>query len=628
MRIQGRSGARRRPRLFVPLLVVLTVGARNALAADPALVEIAARIRDFASFRGTPSRRLAELFDLSWHARMREMPEIASALGYGGVDDRLPDLSSEGLALGHRLSHFELAALDSIDRAQLTPDERLSFDLARRRFLLEIEGERFGSRDPWHNDWMLVDRMVDRIGGALELVSSTPARTVADYEAALARLRGFPRLADDGIARLKDGLKRGITPPRITLRDLPGSVDALLPSDPDRSPVLEPFRRIPGSIPSSERERLKNAADAAFTGEVAPALRRYRDFLVREYLPGARESLAMSAMPGGAAWYAWLLRYYTTTDLSPAEIHRIGLSEVARIRREMDGVIAAASFPGDFRRFAEFLRTDPRFFYRRPEDLVDGYRVIAKRIDPELVRLFRRLPRLPYGVRAMDEAQGKTAPSAYYDNGSSAAGRPGWLLVNTASLDSRPKWEMEALTLHEAVPGHHLAYAVAEELGNLPEWRKWDVYPAYSEGWALYAEGLGEEIGIYRDAYSRFGRLNLEIWRAIRLVVDTGIQTLNWSRQQAIDYCRENSARSDHDIEQEVDRYIVQPGSAPAYKIGERKILELRSLAERELGTAFDVRDFHEAVLGGGQLPLDLLERRVDDWIADRKAAGGPGRPP
>jgi len=603
--------------------------AADALAVDPALVALAAKIERFPATRGngSESARLGELFELSWEARMREMPDLAAAIGYRGVDDRLPDFSAEALALGHRLSRLELAALESIDRGRLSPVERLNDDLARRRLALEVEGERFGSLDPWRNDWLLVDRMNDRISGALGLVGQTPARTAADFENALTRLRAFPRVVDEGIGRLTEGLARGITPPRVTLRDVPERVGSLVPADAWQSPALEPFRHLPGSIPAAERDRIRNEAKTIFERGVAPALRRYRDFLERTYVPGARESIAMSAMPGGGDWYAWLLRYYTTTGLSPAEIHRLGLAEVARIRREMDAVIRETGFAGDFRSFSTFLRSDRRFFYEKPEDLVSGYRDIAKRIDPELLRLFRRLPRLPYGVRAMDEAEAGTAPSAYYDNGSLAAGKPGWLLVNTTALASRPKWEMEALTLHEAVPGHHLAYALAEETGGLPEWRKWDVYPAFSEGWALYAEGLGEEIGIYRDPYSRFGRLNLEVWRAIRLVVDTGLQTMGWTRAQAIAYCRDNSARSDTDVAQEVDRYIVQPGSAPAYKIGERKIRDLRALAERELGPGFDVRDFHDALLGGGQLPLDLLEKRIREWIAARKggsASFGP----
>jgi len=608
-------------RVLVAFLASVLLAAR-APASAPDLPEISAKLQRFPSARGSASEsvRLKELFDLFWSARMREFPEVAVAIGYSGVDE-LPDFSPEALALGHRLSHLELSALESVDRSRLSPSEQLSDDLARRHLQLEIGGERFGSFDPWHNDYMLVDGMTDRILGGLDLLVAAPPHTVADYDRIVARMREFPRMVDQGIVRLATGLKLGITPPRVTLGRVPERVLGAIPADSAKSPILEPFRRMPEPIPPGERERLGKEAREILAGEIVPALRRYHDYLARTYVPGARETIPMSAMPDGEAWYEWLLRYYTTTDLAPAEIHRLGLSEVARIRKEMDAVIVQTGFRGGFREFSAFLRTDPRFFFDKPEDLVSAYRDIAKRVDPELIRLFRRLPRLPYGVRPMDEAEGKTAPSAYYESGSLAAGKSGWLLVNTTSLSSRPKWEMEALTLHEAVPGHHLAYALAEEVGDLPEWRKWEVYPAFSEGWALYAEGLGEEIGVYRDPYSRFGRLNLEIWRAIRLVVDTGLQTMGWTRQQAIDYCRENSARSEHDIEQEVDRYISQPGSAPAYKIGERKIRELRRFAERELGPAFDVRDFHDEILGTGQLPMDLLQKRIQAWVATAKGS-------
>src|SRR6185295_10957613 len=372
------------------------------------------------------------------------------------------------------------------------------------------------------------------------------------------------------------------------------------------------------TIPAAERERLRREAAEIFARQVTPAVHKLHDYLAKTYVPGARESIAVSGLPDGKAWYAYLLRFFTTTGLSPEQIHQLGLAEVKRIRGEMEELIARTGFKGSFEEFCNFLRTDPRFFYDKPEDLVAGFRDIAKRIDPELIKLFGRLPRLPYGVTPM-EGDAKSAPAALYSNGSLAAGRSGTMLVNTYDLKSRPKWAMEALTAHEAVPGHHLQYALVEELGELPEWRRWDVYPVFSEGWGLYAETLGGELGLYKDPYSKFGQLTLEIWRAIRLVVDTGLHAFGWTRQQAIDYCRANSARTEHEIEAEVDRYISQPGSVPAYKIGELKIKELRAYAQRELGPKFDLRAFHDHVLGSGQLPLDLLEKSVKAWVAGEK---------
>jgi uncharacterized protein (DUF885 family) len=607
------------------LLAVLCLAA-PARAAPPAdLVELARQIEQFPATRGQGggSERLKRFFDLYWAARMREMPDYAAYIGYPGLDDRLPDLSPETLALTHRLPHQELAALASIDRARLAPAEQLSYDLARRRFETEIEGERFHELGPFYNDYLLVDNMGDRISAGLGLLAYTPARTAADYEHMLARLRGFPRLVEQGIARLDEGLKMGITPPRVTLRNVPDAVLGLLAGDPDplKNPILEPFQRIPETIPAAERERLRREAAEIFTRQVTPAVHKLHDYLAGTYAPGARESIAVSGLPDGKAWYAYLLRFFTTTDLSPEQIRELGLAEVKRIRGELDKVIAATGFKGSFEDFSNFLRTDPRFFYDKPEDQMAGFRDIAKRIDPELIKLFGRLPRLPYGVKAM-EGDTKSAPAALYNNGSLAAGRPGWMLINTYDLKSRPKWGMEALTAHESVPGHHLQYGLVEELGELPEWRRWDVYPVFSEGWGLYAESLGGELGLYKDPYSKFGQLTLEIWRAIRLVVDTGLHAFGWTRQQAIDYCRANSARTEREIEAEVDRYISQPGSVPAYKIGELKIKELRAYAEKELGPRFDVRAFHDHVLGSGQLPLDLLEKSIKAWVAGEK--GGP----
>jgi uncharacterized protein (DUF885 family) len=595
-------------------------GSAASGAVAPDLAALAARIEAFPATRGqgTESARLARLFDLYRDARMRELPDEATYYGYPGVDDRLQDLSPEGLGLLHRLSHLELAALDSIDRAGLSPGERLNAEILRRRLALEIEGERFHSLDPWHHDYLLVDSMNNQITGVLDLLTEMPARTVADYEAMLARLRAFPAFAEQGMARLREGARLGITPPRVTLRKVPDAVLALLADEPLKSPVLQPFTAMPATIPAAEQQRLRGGAVDLFVHQVEPELRKLHDYLAQSYVPAARETTAVRDLHDGAAWYAWLLRYNTTTDLTPEQIHELGLAEVKRIRAEMDSLIASTGFHGDFAAFSEHLRTDPRFFYQKPEDVLAGYRDITKRIDPELPRFFGHLPRQPYGVKEM-QGDIATAPPALYSGGALAAGRPGWMLVNTYDLRSRPKWGMECLAAHESVPGHHLQIALAGELTDLPQWRREAVFPAYSEGWGLYAEGLGAELGLYQDPYSKFGQLNNEIWRAIRLVVDTGLQTKGWSRQHAVDYCRANSAKTTLEIENEVDRYIVQPGSVPAYKIGELEIRKLRRYAEAELGPRFDVRAFHDRVLGGGALPLDLLGKSVHEWVAEVK---------
>ena len=603
------------PCLLAALLLALPLPA----ATPPDLAELTRQIEQFpqsAAGSESESERLAKFFDLYWAASMREAPDFASYIGYAGVEDRLPDYSPEAFAHSRRLLGLERAALASIDRSRLTPAEQLSYDLLRRSFEMGLDEGESPTGEPSPGRYLLVSRMGNRLTQALGLLYYMPARTVADYENMLARLRGFPWLVEQGIALLEEGAKRGITPPRVTLDGVADQVLAPLAyDDPLESPTLEPFQRIPETVPAAERERLRAEAVDLFRRQVEPALRRLHDFLAKSYVPRARESIAASALPDGAAYYARLLRTYTTTDLTAEQIHQLGLSEVARIRQEMDAVVAATGFAGSFAEFLEHLRTDPRFFWERPEDMVAGYRDIVKRIDPELIKLFGRLPRLPYGVKAMGD-DAKLAPSALYENGSLAAGRPGWLLVNTFDLEARPKWAMESLAAHEAVPGHHLQYALVEELEALPAWRQWDVYPVFSEGWGLYAETIGGELGLYRDPYSKFGQLNAEMWRAIRLVVDTGLHAKGWTRRQAIDYCRANSARTDREIVNEVDRYIAHPAGVTCYKIGELKIRELRRYAEKELGAAFDVRAFHDRVLGSGQLPLDLLQKSIEAWVA------------
>ncbi|MES1244277.1 MAG: DUF885 domain-containing protein [Acidobacteriota bacterium] len=555
------------------------------------------------------SARLKQLFDLHWTTLLRESPDFAIVVGAPDLDGRWSDLSPDGFARGRRIARSELDALSSIDRSRLTPSEQVDYDLLRRNLELQIEGERFGDLGTSLGPMSGID--LDLV----ELIPYMPARTVHDFEVILARLRGFPKAVDQTIAQLARGLAAGVTPPRVTLRAVPDRVAGLVVDAPWQSPVLAPFQKLPDSIPAAERERLRSEAVRVFTEQVEPAGRRLHDYLANTYVPGARETLAVSDLPDGQARYTFLLRTYTTTRLTPGEIHELGLSEVHRIRGEMDKLITATGFQGGFEDFLRFLRTDPRFFYDDPEDLVRGYRDIAKRIDPELVRLFGHLPRLPYGVKALEGDGAKTAPSGYYNSGSLSTGLPGWFLVNTYDLGSRPRWAMEALTLHESVPGHHLQYAIAQEQGDLPEWRKWDVYPAFAEGWALYAEGLGVELGLYRDPYSNFGRLINEIWRANRLVVDTGIHSRGWTRQQAIDYYKADTAKSEHEIEVEVDRIIAQPGTVPVYKIGELRIRELRAYAEKELGPRFDLRAFHDHILGHGQLPLDLLETSLKAWV-------------
>ena len=461
---------------------------------------------------------------------------------------------------------------------------------------------------------------VTQMGGVQQNVAQylmlMPYFQRTDFENAIARMEAVPALVEQTIALLEEGLRTGITPPRVTLRDVPDQVRNQIVDEPSASPMLRPFQSTPPGIDHPLAETLRAAAARAYSGAIAPAYRRLLEYLESRYLPRTRETIAARDLPDGEAWYAFSIRQMTTTRLTAQEIHDIGLREVKRIRGEMDAVMDRTDFDGTFQQFVGFLRTDERFFFDHAEDLLVAYRDICKRVDPELPRLFATLPRLPYGVVPVPSYAEKSQTTAYYEPGSPSAGRPGRFFANTYDLRARPRWEMEALALHEAVPGHHLQIALAQELPEMPDFRRHGFYTAYIEGWGLYAESLGPEMGFYEDPYAKFGQLTYEIWRAIRLVVDTGMHALGWSRQQAIDYFSDNAGKAEHDIVVEVDRYIVWPAQALAYKIGELKIKDLRARASAALGARFDLRLFHDEVLGAGALPLDVLEARVDAWVA------------
>jgi uncharacterized protein (DUF885 family) len=409
--------------------------------------------------------------------------------------------------------------------------------------------------------------------------------------------------------------------PSGPLRGVPDQIEGQLTGDPVKSPLYAPFENIPASVSDAERSRLQAAGRDAIVRGIFPALTAFRDFVRGTYLPAGTRAIGASTLPDGEAYYAYAIRQNTTTTLTADSIHRIGLAEVARIRAEMDSVLKRVRFTGSFQEFLVFLRTDPRFYYATPEDLLTGYRDISKRADAELPKLFAELPRNSYGVKPFPDYEAPSQTTARYYPGAEDGSRSGTFMVNLYRLDMRPKYEMEALTLHEAVPGHHLQISRGQELTGLPAFRRNAGYTAFVEGWALYAESLGPAMGFYTDPYSRFGQLTYEMWRACRLVVDTGMHHLGWTRQQAIDFMKANTAKSEQDVIVEIDRYIVWPGQALAYKLGELKIRELRARAERELGPRFDIRAFHNAVLDNGALPLDVLEREIDRWIRDRKAA-------
>jgi len=601
------------------ILVILAMGLSGGLFAVSMLALANASDGD-SSAQAQEVKKFRAFLDEDWKRAMVDQPEAATRLGFPGQNRRWRDKSPQGIELRKKHLRESIATLKTIRREELPEVEKLNYDLYGR-FLADLEeGMQYGDDAGGGSLWMPLNQLGGIQQGAAAILALMPHETVADYEDILARLQALPSAVEQTLALLQDGLKRGYTPPKITLRDVPKQLADLTPAEPMASALLQPFTVFPAGFPEADRARLTDRAKRLYASAVAPAFQKLREYLVATYIPACRDSIAASALPNGAATYAFRVRFETTTSLTPQQIHEIGLAEVKRIHAEMEKLIAATGFKGSFPEFTEFLRTDPRFYYDKPEDLVNGYRIIAKRIDPELARLFGKLPRLPYGVTPIPEFKAPSQTTAYYQGGAPKVGRPGWYFVNTYKLNARPKWEMEALSLHESVPGHHLQISLAQELEGVPEFRKHAGYTAFVEGWGLYAESLGEEIGMYKDPYSKFGQLAYEMWRAVRLVVDTGMHTMGWTRQQAIDYFRENTGKTDQDVISEIDRYIVWPGQALAYKIGQLKIRELRKEAESKLGAKFDERKFHDAVLEDGAVPLNLLEAHMKLWL-DSQAA-------
>ena len=601
------------------ILVILAMGLSGGLFAVPMLALANASDGD-SSAQAEEVKKFRAFLDEDWKRAMVDQPEAATWLGFPGQNRRWRDNSPQGVEIRKQHLRDSIVKLKTIRLGKPPEAEKLNYDLYSR-FLADVEeGTRYGDDVSGGSLLMPVNQREGIQQNAAEILALMPHQTVTDYEDILARLEALPAAVDQTLALLQDGLKRGYTPPKITLRDVPKQIADLTPAEPMASALLQPFTAFPPGFPEVDGAKLTDRAKRLYAGAVAPAFQKLREYLAATYIPACRDSIAASALPNGAATYAFRVRFETTTSLTPQQIHEIGLAEVKRIHAEMEKVIASIGFKGSFHDFTEFLRTDPRFFYDKPDDLVNGYRVITKKIDPELAHLFGKLPRLPYGVCVIPEFEAPSQTTAYYQIGAPSAGRPGCYFVNTYKLDARPKWEMEALSLHEAVPGHHLQLSLAQELEGVPEFRKHAGYTAFVEGWALYAESLGEEIGMYKDPYSRFGQLAYEMWRAVRLVVDTGMHSMGWTRQQAIDFFRENTGKTDQDVISEIDRYIVWPGQALAYKIGQLKIRELRAEAEKKLGAKFDVRKFHDALLDDGAVPLSVLETRMKLWL-DSQAA-------
>jgi uncharacterized protein (DUF885 family) len=561
----------------------------------------------------TTVEKLHQLFADEWEARLKFDPLFATGTGDHRYDDQLPRVRPEDYYSYLNQLRAMRGRLDLIDYAGLPAGEQLNYDIWARLVSNDIkELELGGFRFP-----------LSKIAGFHiyfpDCYLMMPFNSVEDYDKYIARLNQFPRYIEDHKKLLRDSLKLGFIPPRTTLEGIDDSIRQQIVEVPEKSVLYQPFLTIPASFSLQERERICQHGQTAIQQAVVPGFIQGLEFILNEYIPGSRMTIAAQDLPDGLEFYSHRIRFFTSLDLSPQAVHQTGLDEVSRIQEEMESVAAKEGYSGRLHDFIEFLRNDPRFYVETAQQLLEKTALVLKRMDGELPRLFNTLPRLPYGIRAIPDYSAPGNTAAYYFPGPGDGTQAGMYYVNTYDLPSRPTYEIEALSLHEAVPGHHLQIALQQELSDLPLFRRHHGFTSFVEGWALYAERLGLECGFYNDPYSNFGRLSYEMWRACRLVVDTGMHALGWTRPQAIEYLLDNTSSTVLNITNEVDRYIAWPGQALAYKIGELKIRQLRALAEAALGTRFDLRQFHDVLLLQGAVPLDVLEAMVKKYISKHK---------
>ena len=561
----------------------------------------------------TPTQALHALFDRDWEYQMEQDPVNASQLGDRRWNDKWPEVTLSALQAQFQHENVTLQELHAIDRSQISPEDQLNYDV------FEYNTKDFVDSQPFK--WYLVrTNTFSGIQTVEGLVNSLRFETVKDYADWVARLHNFPAYMDGNIGLMREGIKQHIVLPKVIGEKVLTQFNAIDWQDPTKNGFYKPFQNFPPAFSAADKDRLTAAAKQAITADVLPAFKRFRDFMEKEYVPASFDQVGAWQVPNGDATYAYLADSMTTTKFTPAQIHEIGLQEVQRIRVEMEKIKDQTGFKGSMQDFFKFLRSDPRFYYKSEDELLEYTRARAKTIDPLLVKLFRTFPRLPYGVEPVPKEIAISMPAGYADFPAPDGSRPGYFYINTYKPETRPKYDLTSLILHEAIPGHTFQGGIAIEQKDIPKFRRYGSYSAYAEGWALYSESLGYEMGLYDDPYVRFGALSNEVWRAVRLVVDTGMHYKHWTRKQAIDYFLANVATTEYNATSEVDRYISWPGQALAYKIGELKIKELRQRAEKELGPKFDVRAFHDAILLPGPLPLTVLESQVNAWIKKTQA--------
>nr|WP_321326814.1 DUF885 domain-containing protein [uncultured Parasphingorhabdus sp.] len=558
---------------------------------------------------------LKDIVDAYWAYQLEQYPEFASSLGVDDPVGRVSDASLEAEDRRVAKAKAWLAQLDAIDTATLSEDDKTNYGILRRSLAEQIEANSYGqrtinftNRGGWHQNFA-------------SMQNNLPFRNAQDYQTYINRLKQYAKINDQSIAVANQALAGGYVQPCVSMVGYEKSISGLITDDPRESRFFEPFKRkVPDGMDPEVFEGLAGSAMVTISALINPAIKKHLDWYMEDYAPNCAKAPGVSAQPGGAEYYDFRIRQMTTTDKSADEIHNIGLSEVARIRAEMVEVAKEAGYDSSDA-FIEHLRTDPQYYAKTPEELMEKVARVTKMIDGKMPSIIGKLARLPYGIKEIPAETAEGTTTAYYNPGSPDVGIAGYYYVNTSKLDQRPFWEIPALSVHEAVPGHHQQIALQQEL-DMPDFRKHGAFfTAFVEGWGLYSERLGIEMDLYDTPAKNMGRLSYEMWRACRLVVDTGIHSKGWSKQQAIDFMTDNTALSEANIEAEVNRYISWPGQALAYKMGELKIRELRAKATSELGAKFDLREFHDVVLGQGAVPLDMLEAQVNRWIEARKAS-------
>ena len=557
---------------------------------------------------------LVKLFDTTWEEDLADDPLAATQIGDPRYNDRWPDMTVESLDRQQKKNYARLQSLLKINRDKLGKDDQLNFDLFQRDIKTRIEAYQF-------KPWVFALRTFEGPQLLAQTAEIAPFNTVKDYDNWIARINTTGIYLDQWILLLTQGANEKLTQPRVTINKVLDQLKGPLTADPEANPFYAPFKKMPASIPAAEQARLTAAGKAAVQVVAVPAFQRFDKFLREVYLPASRDTVGIYDTPGGEQYYRNRIRYFTTVDnMDAASIHNLGQEEVKRIRAEMEKTLEGINFLGTLDQFLGFMRTDPRFFYKTPQELMAAYEKTARGIEPQLPKLFGRLPKTTFGIRAIPDATAPTTTTAYYQPPSLDGSRQGYYYVNLYKPETRPIWEIEVLTAHESVPGHHLQIALSYEMTGMPQFRRNADYTAFVEGWALYSEKLGYELGLYQDDFQKMGQLNYDMWRAVRLVVDTGMHAFKWNRDQAVYFFKQNTGKSDLDINNEIDRYISWPGQALAYKVGQLRIQALRAEAEKALGDRFDVRAFHDKLLGSGALPLSVLETEMRAWIAEQSA--------